>query len=132
MRRSCDAVVAGAALLLDLDDSNASAVAAKAAVLARPTVARRGVRASRGFPAAAPLLMLTDLTRVRVKDLHADRIFFFWFVFYCLQLATPVSLAFKIIYIFHSSVEKVHLCLSGKSGKGPYVVAVKLSKAVRS
>lgn len=39
MRRSHDAVVAGAAVLLDLDDSNASAVAAKAAVLARPAVA---------------------------------------------------------------------------------------------
>lgn len=39
VRGSGDAVVAGAALLLDLDDANAGAVAAKAAVLARPAVA---------------------------------------------------------------------------------------------
>lgn len=39
MGRSHNAMVAGAALLLDLNDSNASAVAAKAAVLAGPTVA---------------------------------------------------------------------------------------------
>lgn len=68
MRGSGDAVVAGAALLLDLDDANAGAVAAKAAVLARPAVARRGVGACRCVPAAAPLLVLTDLRRVTVKD----------------------------------------------------------------
>lgn len=119
MRRSRDAVVAGAALLLDLDDPNASAVAAKAAVLARPAVARRGVRACRGVPAAAPLLVLTDLSRVRVKDLNADGIIFFLVCFYCPQLATPVSLAFKIICIFHSSIEEVYLCMSGKKGRGP-------------
>lgn len=68
MRGSGDAVVAGAALLLDLDDANAGAVAAKAAVLARPAVARRGVGACRGVPAAAPLLVLTNLRRVTVKD----------------------------------------------------------------
>lgn len=101
MRRSHNAVVAGATLLLDLHDSNASAVAAKAAILAGPAVARRGVRGGRGIPASAPLLVLTNLWKVRVKDLHADGIFFFgYFFFYCLQLQRPEILAFKMIYIF--------------------------------
>lgn len=57
--RPSDAVVAGPALLLYLDNADASAVAAKAAVLPSPTVAWRGVGASCGV-STAPLLLVSS------------------------------------------------------------------------
>lgn len=71
-----DAVVAGPALLLDLDDADASAVAAEAAVLAGAAVARRGVGGHRGVAAAALLLVSAHLCTERAKGkekVHEER-----------------------------------------------------------
>lgn len=62
-----DAVVAGPTLLLYLDDANASAVAAKAAVLPCPAMTRGGVNACCRVPTAALLLASTNLHRETVK-----------------------------------------------------------------
>lgn len=56
-----DAVVAGPALLLYLDDADASAVAAEAAVLPGPAVTWWGVDACRGVSTAMLLLVSTHL-----------------------------------------------------------------------
>lgn len=58
-----DAVVAGPTLLLYLDNPNASAVAAKAAVLPCPAVTRWGVNAWCSISTATLLLASTNLRR---------------------------------------------------------------------
>lgn len=66
-----DAVVAGPTLLLYLDNANASAVAAKAAVLPRPAMTRGGVKACSRVPTAVLLLASTNLHRETVKGMAA-------------------------------------------------------------
>lgn len=62
-----NAVVAGTALLLYLDNANPSAVAAEAAVLTGPTVTRRRVKTCCRVSAATLLLRSTHLHRETVK-----------------------------------------------------------------
>lgn len=68
MGGTSDAVVAGSALLLDLHDPDAGAVAAEAAVPARSAVAACQVGSGRGVPAAAALLLLPHLRTATGRD----------------------------------------------------------------
>lgn len=67
MGRPGDAVVAGPALLLDLDDPDASAVTAEPAVLPGAAVTRGGVRTACRVVTPAFLLGSTHLCRQTMK-----------------------------------------------------------------